>query len=345
MSVSAMIRDAPAPLFHPFDADNLDWPEASMGALYLGASPAVRPPSAFSCDVAMAQGFRPDFLALQRAGYRVTREPAGNDYDLALILATRHRGENEARLADAISRVKPGGLIVMAGGKTDGISSLRKRLAKDVPLGGHLAKNHGEVFWLTCGPEADAYARAIFGQGAAPRVGERFTTAPGMFSHDHIDSGSKLLAGHLPANLKGKAADFCAGWGYLSVALAERAPGITGIDLFEADHASLEAARKNMAALAPNLPATCHWLDLVTEPVERRYDVIVMNPPFHHGRGAEPGIGHAMIRAASKAMNPGGQLFIVANRGLPYEAALKAGFARLVELADASGFRVWHARR
>ena len=88
--------------------------------------------------------------------------------------------------------------------------------------------------------------------------------------------------------------------------------------------------------LAPGIrrPAF-HWLDLAFEKVARDFDVIVMNPPFHRGRAAEPDIGQAMIRAASKALKPGGQLFMVANRGLPYEAVLKGGFGQVVEVADA----------
>jgi 16S rRNA (guanine1207-N2)-methyltransferase len=70
-----------------------------------------------------------------------------------------------------------------------------------------------------------------------------------------------------------------------------------------------------------------------------------MNPPFHDGRAADPGIGHAMIRAASAALKPSGQLFMVANRGLPYELPMKAGFGRVEEIADEQGFRVWRARR
>lgn len=377
-----MSQDPAAPLFYPFLSGALDWPKATDRALVLGAPGDLRLPAEFKADVALVQGFRPDFLRLQRAGLNVAPEAKGDAYDMALVFAGRHRGDNELRLADAITRVKPGGLIAMAGGKTDGISSLRKRLGKNpnmlvadkgegrvvieapggtisdkaerlyhpgatkVPLGGHLAKNHGEVFWLDRTSEAaDDAARIIDWYDRWPLIDNRFRTAPGMFSHDRVDVGSRLLATHLPDNLKGKAADFCAGWGFLSVSLADRSPAISAIDLFEADHASLQAAGRNMAALASATPVGLKWVDLAAEPVERAYDVVVMNPPFHQGRAAEPGIGLAMIRAASNALKAGGLLFMVANRGLPYEPALKAGFGRVEELADADGFRVWKARR
>jgi 16S rRNA (guanine1207-N2)-methyltransferase len=137
-------------------------------------------------------------------------------------------------------------------------------------------------------------------------------------------------------------ADFCAGWGYLSARLAEM-PGVTSIDLYEADHASLETARRNLAGVRPQ--TGFHWQDLAAEPVVARYDAVVMNPPFHQGRAAEPDIGLAMIRAAHGALKSRGRLFVVANRGLPYEAELKRQFRDVRELAAQGGFRVMLGQR
>jgi 16S rRNA (guanine1207-N2)-methyltransferase len=95
----------------------------------------------------------------------------------------------------------------------------------------------------------------------------------------------------------------------------------------------------------PSMPSSFHWLDLEGEKVERKYDVAVMNPPFHQGRAADPGIGLAMIRAAAAGLKAGGRLFVVANRGLPYDAALNTAFGKVTELAADKTFRVWLARR
>lgn len=341
-----MTRDTPAPLFYPFETGDLSLPGSNDLVLFLGAGPNLPPQRDFRQLLNLVQGFRPDYLALRRMGHKVTPEPEGDAYDLALVLASRHRGLTENRLAEAIARTKQGAPVVVAGGKTDGAASLRKRLAQEIAIGGHLSKNHGIVFWFPNNADAKAWAAKL--KNAATDISRpdgRFRAAPGMFSHDRVDAGSQLLAENLPQNLKGLAADFCAGWGYLSVVLAERASEITGIDLYEADHASLEAARTNMASLAPLTPATFHWVDLAAEKVERRYDVVVMNPPFHQGRAADPGIGHAMLRAASGALRAGGQLVMVANRGLPYEPILKASFARANVIARDTTYVVWHAYR
>jgi 16S rRNA (guanine1207-N2)-methyltransferase len=125
--------------------------------------------------------------------------------------------------------------------------------------------------------------------------------------------------------------------------VAERCAAVTALDLYEADFEALEAARVNLESAAPD--KAFFWLDLLTEPVERRYDSIVMNPPFHKGAAADPEIGVGMIRAAAKALKPGGRLIMVANRQLPYEGVLKSAFSNSTEIAGAGGFKLWSARR
>ncbi|TIP83731.1 MAG: class I SAM-dependent methyltransferase, partial [Mesorhizobium sp.] len=310
--------------------------------LFLGAEPGFRLPAGFDAALHLVQGFRPPFRALQGSGFTVTPRPEGEGFDAALVLAGRHRGQNELRIAEAIERVKPGGLTVVAGAKDDGIASLRKRIDELVPLDGHLPKHHGIAFWFH--RPADAAAAAAL-RAADPTLllEGRFRTAPGMFSFDKIDTGSKLLVDNLPGDLRGKVADFCAGWGYVAAEVAARSPGISALDLYEADFDALEAAKGNLGNTAAE--PGFFWIDLLSEPVERRYDAIVMNPPFHRSRAAEPEVGAGIIRAAAKALKPGGRLFMVANRQLPYEPVLAAAFSSHAEIVRDGMFKVFAARR
>ena len=327
-------------LFYPFEAEALPLPRKDARVLFLGAAPGFRLPEGFDATLHLVQGFRPHFRALQASGHDVTPRPEGEGYDMALVLAGRHRGQNELRIAQAIERTAPGAPIAVAGGKDDGIDSLRRRIDALAPLDGHLPKHHGVAFWFRrTGTQAATTLRA----GNPDLVVEGgFKTTPGMFSFDRVDAGSRLLVASLPGDLTGGVADFCAGWGYLAAEVLKRAHGLTALDLYEADFEALEAARRNVhGAVEPRVL----WTDLLTEAVERRYDAIVMNPPFHSGRAAEPGIGVGMIRAASKALKPGGRLFMVANRQLPYEQVLSAAFASHAEIGRDGMFRVFSARR
>jgi len=338
-----MSAEALKTLFHPFEAEAVALPRKGERVLFLGAEPGLRPTHGFEAALHLVQGFRPHFRALQAAGFSVTPQAEGSGFDAALVLAGRHRGQNELRIAEALERVAPGGLIVVAGGKDEGIASLRKRIDELVPLDGHLPKYHGIAFWFR--RTADPAAAKLRAANPALLVEGRFHTTPGMFSFDRIDSGSKLLAENLPGDLRGSVADFCAGWGYLAAEVAARSPGISMLDLHEADFASLEAAKLNLMAAGQSITRNFFWTDLLSETVERRYDAIVMNPPFHRSRAAEPEIGAGMIRAAAKALKPGGRLFMVANRQLPYGPVLAAAFSSHAEIARDGMFKVFSARR
>jgi len=329
-------------LFHPFEAEVLPLPRKGERVLFLGVEPGFRLPEGFEAALHLVQGFRPHLRVLQASGLTVTPQAQDSGFDAALVLAGRHRGLNELRIAEALERVAPGGLIVVAGGKDAGIASLRKRIGELVPLEDHLPKYHGIAFWFRRPADIDA-AEKLRTANPALLVDGRFHTAPGMFSFDRVDLGSKLLVDNLPKDLRGTIADFCAGWGYVAAEVSARSPGISGLDLYEADFDSLEAAKGNVGkgAVAPRF----FWIDLLGETVEQRYDAIVMNPPFHRSRATEPEIGAGMIRAAGKALKPGGRLFMVANRQLPYEPVLAAAFSSHAEIARDGMFKVFSARR
>ena len=75
-----------------------------------------------------------------------------------------------------------------------------------------------------------------------------------------------------------------------------------------------------------------------------RYDAIVCNPPFHtHARADRPDIGRRFIAAAAQALQPAGRLWLVANRHLPYEQALGAGFDRVRIVTQQHGFKIVEA--
>ncbi|KQY40545.1 class I SAM-dependent methyltransferase [Rhizobium sp. Root483D2] len=338
-----MSRDTLKTLFHPFETGVVPAPGEGERVLFLGAEAGYRLPSEFLGSITAVQASKPLYKALEAAKASVTPQIEGDDYDVALILCGKHKGENEDRIAEALKRVKVGGLIVVAGGKDDGIQSLRKRVNQLGWGGDSLPKYHGIAFWFGR-PEDAGDVIAKFSKKPV-RVEGRFDAAPGMFSHERIDAGSELLASRLPDDFKGHAADFGAGWGYLSVMLAEKAPNLKGIDLFEADYHSLEAARANLKANCPNVPTRFFWQDLTSEETRDKYDLIVMNPPFHETQAADPALGAAMIKAAAKALKIGGRLMLVANRGLPYETVMPETFKEWGETCRNARFKVLWGKR
>ena len=70
---------------------------------------------------------------------------------------------------------------------------------------------------------------------------------------------------------------------------------------------------------------------------------MVTNPPFHDGGAEDQSLGQAFIRQAAEALRPGGILWLVANRHLPYEAALTTLFRRVTPKVEASGYKIYEA--
>lgn len=325
-------------LLLPFRSGRLPWPQAALflrarnGAGLLGHSwPGL------VCE----QTFKPDAAALEQAGFRVEAEVTAG-FPLILLLLPRQRDEARALMARAVEQLDPGGVVVAAASNNEGARSLETDLARLVGPVETLTKHKCRVFWATCPPTPfDPQLQSAWKALDAIRpIGDgRFVSRPGVFAWDRIDPASQFLAEHLPDTLHGSAADLGAGFGFLSAVLLERCPGITGVDLFEAEERALDLARLNIK----DPRAAFHWHD-VTTGLPRSYDVIVTNPPFHtQARADRPNIGRRFIAVAAQHLNPGGSLWLVANRHLPYESVLDAGFGTVTKLKEADGFKVIRA--
>ena len=227
------------------------------------------------------------------------------------------------------------GPVLVDGAKTDGIDSIYKALRKLAAPSASVSKAHGKVFWFDGGGEL---LRDWLAEAETSVDG--FVTSPGVFSADGIDPASRLLAASLPAKLGRAVADLGAGWGYLSRQVLTH-DEVEELHLVEANHDALSCARKNV----DDPRAAFHWADVRGWKAPVQMNAVVMNPPFHSGRSAEPELGKAFIAAAATMLNASGSLWMVANRHLPYEATLAERFAKVEEVAGDNRFKILHASR
>jgi 16S rRNA (guanine1207-N2)-methyltransferase len=324
----------------------LQWP--AEGALFLRARDGWPLHRQALPGLVCEQGFKPDADALQRSGLALAAADDARRWPLVLVLPPRQRDEARALLARAIDQCAPGGRVLACMPNSEGAKSGEGDLAR---LAGPLqtvSKQHCRVFWTApLDGVIDAGLAAQWRAADAPRpiLDGRFSSRPGVFAWNRIDPASALLADHLPGTLAGHGADLGCGFGYLASQVLSRCGAVTALDLYEAEARALELARANLQAFAARVALDFHWHD-VTTGLPRGYDFIVSNPPFHaQGRADRPDIGQRFIAAAAAALNPGGQLWLVANRHLPYEAVLDSSFGSVRTVAQRDGFKVIAATR
>ncbi|SEK76230.1 16S rRNA m(2)G 1207 methyltransferase [Roseovarius nanhaiticus] len=279
-------------------------------------------------------GTKPDSDYFAALGYTCNTAPEGR-YGASLVCLPRAKDRARALIAEAADVTD--GPVIVDGLKTDGIESAMKACRKQADgVSGPINKAHGKLFWMDPAPELAGWR-----MGEPGEIEGGYVTAPGVFSADGIDPASQALADNLPETLGAHVIDLGAGWGYLTQRALER-DSIRRIDAIEADHAALACARLNVT----DPRAYLHWEDALRWRPETGADTVIMNPPFHTARKADPALGRAFIAAAAEMLKPSGQLWMVANRHLPYEQTLAGLFS---DVSEAPGgdtrFKLLHARR
>ncbi len=283
-------------------------------------------------DIRASAGAIMDHDRLAARGVAVSPYPEAR-VGASIVFCHRSKHATFDLIARALELTGPGGIVAVDGAKTDGIESVLKALKKRFAGVESFSKAHGKLIWLTRPdrlPDLEDWK-------TQPRQVDGFWTRAGVFSADGIDKGSALLARHLP-KLAGRGADLGAGWGYLARQGLD-SPEVTALDLVEADHQSLDLARRNI--IDPR--AAFHWADVMAH--QGKYDFVISNPPFHAGRKPDPALGQGFITKAAQLLEPKGDFWMVANQNLPYEAVLDETFGQVETRAQEGGFKVIHAAR
>lgn len=266
--------------------------------------------------------------AQEAAGYFA--DATGKPAAYSILTLPRSRDAQKMALRQASQMAK--GPIIVDGNKTDGVDAFYRDVRKRANVSEAWSKAHGKVFSIYEGQFEDWPACQLH------RGDDGWWRTFGVFSADGVDKASAFLADNLPRHMDGRVVDLGAGWGYLSKAILDR-EGVTEVHMVEDDQLALLCAEEN----TKDDRAKSHWADALTWRPESPVDHVVTNPPFHQGRAADPSLGQAFIRAAAAMLKPKGDLWLVANRHLPYEKTLKDAF-RTVELhAENPSFKIFHA--
>jgi 16S rRNA (guanine1207-N2)-methyltransferase len=258
----------------------------------------------------------------------------------ATVLAPPGTLERDYVLAQALRALKLGAPLTAFAPKDKGGSRLKKTLEAFGCKVSEDARKHHRFCTATRPAEPAGLAEAI--AAGAPRIVPALGlwSQPGVFSWDRPDPGSVRLLEVLPA-LYGEGADLGCGIGLLARA-ALTSPKVNSLTCADIDGRAVACAEHNL----DDDRAKVVWADL-RRPLEGLVDLdfVVMNPPFHDGGMENQALGVAFIETAAKMLGKRGVCWLVANRHLPYEAALAKAFETVAVRGDAGGYKIFEARK
>lgn len=260
--------------------------------------------------------------------------------DSATVLAPPGTLERDFVLAQALRALKPGAPMTAFAPKDKGGSRLKKALEGFGCTVVEDARKHHRFCSVVRPAEPVGLAAAM--EAGAPRIVPSLGlwSQPGVFSWDRPDPGSVRLLEVLPA-LYGEGADLGCGIGLLARAVLT-SPKVKALTCADIDGRAVACAEHNL----DDPRAKVVWADL-RRPLEgvADLDFVVMNPPFHDGGAEDKALGVAFIAAAARMLGKRGVCWLVANRHLPYEAALGSAFGTVTVRGDAGGYKIFEARK
>ncbi|CUS56160.1 class I SAM-dependent methyltransferase [Hyphomonas sp. KY3] len=290
--------------------------------------------------------FKPDHEALKAAGFDVL-PPETETFpatQLTLLLPPRQKDETRALFARALRDAPEGGVILACLPNTLGSKTIEKLLREIAGETEALSKNKCRAFWTVKNSSQinTNLMEEWIARDAPQEMEAGVWSRPGLFSWNRIDAGSELLADSLPENIRGRGADFGAGQGFLSREILQHCRHVEHMTLLEAEHRALPCIAQTLSGFEN---WDMKWADATKEGGSTLYDFVVMNPPFHVGRADAASLGQDFIRSAAKALRGSGQLWLVANRHLPYEEVLGECFKTFEMLEDSGGYKILRAEK
>lgn len=270
--------------------------------------------------------------------------PPEGAFDGAILRLPKAKDALTFALHAAAARIPAGARIVVIGANSEGIRSAADRLAEVVDEAQTVATgHHARVLAGTRRAEIAGHRANLsaWRQVSPLQLGTRkaaWVSYPGCFAKGGLDQGTAFLLGHLPAvAAKARVLDYAAGTGVIAAALLDAVPS-ADVDMVEADAVALEAAREN----APQ--ATAILGDQLAVVGDKRYDLIISNPPIHEGVQESHRVLEQLIRDARVHIRFNGELVLVVQRRVAVARLIEAELGACETVADDGRFTVLRGR-
>jgi 16S rRNA (guanine1207-N2)-methyltransferase len=265
-----------------------------------------------------------------------------DSFDLVLSHLPRGRAVQEELIRGVVWVLRPGGRFYFVANKRAGVKGAIAYARELFGRCGVVRQKKGYHVALAVRPAdllpfapADEYITHHVTLGG---VETALISKPGVFAWDRLDAGTAALVSAMEVGTQDCVLDLGCGTGLAGLAAARRA--FEGrVVLVDADVRAVESARRTLEA---NGIANGEVLlsDCGSAVLDRRFDVVIANPPFHQGVGVDHEVACQFVCDAARVLRRGGRLFLVANRFLRYTDLVREAFGNVATAYDDARYHV-----
>lgn len=262
-------------------------------------------------------------------------------YDGIVIYMPKAKEQLKLLLANAVTQLQQGGLLLLVGENKSGVKSAAKLMSSYGDKVNKLdSARHCALFAVEFNGKAAAFHLQNWLLETQIQIkGTRFAvhSLPGVFSYGELDAGTRLLLENSPLDRGGKVLDFACGAGVIGCYLALQQ---TKINLTMSDISALAIYSAQQTAKANGIDATIVAANGL-EGLDKDFGLVFTNPPFHTGVKTDYSVTEGFIGSVKQHMSGQGRLILVANRFLPYPDLLQQQFGNLSTIAQTSKFNLY----
>jgi 16S rRNA (guanine1207-N2)-methyltransferase len=272
-----------------------------------------------------------DFRRTENVHFLDTVYPEKQDfYNTAILFVPKGREFGRALLWSAMKSLKAGGEIYVVGANDGGAKSLIKDaevLFGEATVLGY-KKSH-RIAVSTKKPNlpypaewGDLPTEQKIMKLDTPLGNLEVFTQSGVFSWDELDDGTEFLLENLDLRSAKTALDMGCGYGVIGGLIAPKLESVTMVDDNLLAVRCVERSVKHFGWQNAEILAS----NLFDNLGDRKFDVIISNPPFHQGKDVSLNITEKLIQEAPNYLNKGGRLILVVNAFLKYEKVMSESF-------------------
>ncbi|WP_019614567.1 16S rRNA (guanine(1207)-N(2))-methyltransferase RsmC [Psychromonas ossibalaenae] len=261
-------------------------------------------------------------------------------FDLLLIFLPKAKQETQYLLANLAPHLQDGAAVILVGEKKCGIKSADSLLK---PYSSNIniidSARHCSILFCELNQTVKTFNQTEWIKTYTLNINNtelQICSLPGVFSYGELDKGSELLLQNLPEKLTGSLLDFGCGAGVIACYIQKKHPH-TEIDLIDVNAYALASAKLSLQQ--NGLSGNVYPSDVFSD-VNKKYNLLISNPPFHSGQKTDYVAAETFINQAPANLKSNGRMSIVANKFLRYEPLIEKVFTSSQKPQENNKFKV-----